>query len=89
MKTTGMSPGSPIGALLIDPMLLTSDPGSPSKMKTNWHFRTLTSHVYVHATYFIFFCIKCSVYSANFQARSNLLFKEKEAIISAHQQIII
>lgn len=73
MKTTGMSPGSPIGASLTDPMLLICDPSNPSKMKTNWHFRTLTSHVSVHATYFIFFCIKWSVYSATSQARSNLL----------------
>lgn len=34
MKTTGMSPSSPIGALLVDPVLRISDPGSPSEIKT-------------------------------------------------------
>ena len=34
MKTTGMSPGSLTGALLVDPILRISDPGSPSEMKT-------------------------------------------------------
>lgn len=74
MKTTGMSPSSPIGALLVDPILRISDPGSPSEMKTrhNHIIGTLGHLLLMLCARYLFHFLsvkKWNVYSANFQGK--------------------
>ena len=74
MKTTGMSPSSPIGALLVDPILRISDPGSPSEMKTRHnHIIGTLGHLLLMFTCTLLIslsqCEKVECLLANFQGK--------------------